>query len=105
MWRGKEIATLRSGWVNRRSRCNALNDVIFAFAVGLAVGIPVSIKIGSYYLHAISSDTFFVARFFAEHLFDSNHCNCALCPTDICWRSGGYKAGSAGGDQISGMTS
>jgi putative ABC transport system permease protein len=55
----REIATLQVlGWTNREIAAMLLNDVILAFAVGLVIGIPVSIKTGSYYLRAISSETF-----------------------------------------------
>ena len=35
-----------------------LNDVILAFIAGLVIGTPVAVKIGSIYLHAISTETF-----------------------------------------------
>jgi putative ABC transport system permease protein len=57
--RKREIATLRVlGWTNREIASMLLNDVILAFAAGLMVGLPVAIRIGSNYLHAISTDTF-----------------------------------------------
>jgi putative ABC transport system permease protein len=57
--RRREIATLRVlGWSNREIAAMLLNDVILAYAVGLAIGIPMSVKIGFYYLRAMSTDTF-----------------------------------------------
>jgi putative ABC transport system permease protein len=57
--RRREIATLRVlGWTSRDIAAMLLNDVTLAFAAGLAIGLPVSLKIGSFYLRAMSTDTF-----------------------------------------------
>ncbi len=57
--RRREIATLRVlGWTGGDIAAMLLNDVVLAFALGLAIGLPLSFKIGSYYLRALSTDTF-----------------------------------------------
>lgn len=57
--RRREIATLGVlGWTHGEIAAMLLNDVILAFAAGLAVGIPFSSKIGVFYLRALSTDTF-----------------------------------------------
>jgi putative ABC transport system permease protein len=57
--RRREIATLRVlGWSGGEIASMLLNDVILAFAAGLAIGIPLSTKIGAFYLHSMSTDTF-----------------------------------------------
>ncbi len=57
--RRREIATLRVlGWTGRDIAAMLLNDVVLAFAVGLAIGLPLSFRIGSFYLRAMSTDTF-----------------------------------------------
>jgi putative ABC transport system permease protein len=57
--RRREIATLRVlGWTSREIAAMLLNDIILAFAVGLAIGIPLSARIGAYFLRSMSTDTF-----------------------------------------------
>lgn len=57
--RKREIATLRViGWTAQEIAAMLLNEVILAYALGIIIGIPIAVRIGSYYLRAISTETF-----------------------------------------------